>query len=402
MSSTRLERIEPILRAYVDDRGYPGFVTLVSRRGNLVHSGLAGWQDREAGVPITEDTIFRLYSMTKPIVYVALMTLYEEGRFQLVDPVAKYIPAFGATKVMTPDGRLEVQSRVRPMQVRDLFTHTCGLSYDYDDDSVAERYRRARLMSDPSRTLEELVAELATIPLASQPGSTFRYSLGTDVAAHLIQLISDRPVGEFLEQRLFTPLGMTDSGFGVPEAKRGRLAVMYGLPDIFGQDMTTAAVEDALAKGDIGRREVADTYPHDAPDVFQRGGIGLFSTAPDYLRFCEMLLSGKTGDGKRILGRKTLELMHTNHLEPALLPYLSSGVPAHGWGFGLGTRVALDIGQIGLPGSVGEFSWWGAGGTYYWVDPQEQITGVLMTQFMCGYDYPENAFRALVYQAIDD
>ncbi len=402
MSSDRLGRIEPILQAYVDDRGYPGFATLVSRGGELVYRGLVGWQDREADVPMAEDTILRLYSMTKPVVYTALMTLYEEGRFQLADPVAKYIPAFGATKVATADGRLEEQSPLRPMQVRDLFTHTSGLTYDFNDDPVAEQYRAARLMNDPTRTLEALVEELATIPLQFQPGSMWYYGLGTDVAGHLIELISGQPLGVFLEERLFAPLGMTDTAFGVPEAKRDRLAAMYGLPDLFGPDMTLSALDREVANDNLGRREVADTHPYDAPDVFQRGGIGLFSTARDFLRFCEMLLSGKSEDGTRILGRKTLELMHTNHLPPELLPYRDGEVPILGCGFGLGSRVAMDVGLMGVPGSPGDFGWSGAAGTYYWVDPHEQIAGVLMTQFMNSYEQPENRFRTLVYQAIED
>jgi CubicO group peptidase (beta-lactamase class C family) len=402
MGNGRFERIEPGLRTLVEERGYPGFATLVSRHGEVVHAGSVGWADREAGVPMAEDTICRIYSMTKPVVYTALMTLYEEGRFQLGDPVSKYIPAFGATRVAGADGTLEDQSPLRPMQVRDLFTHTCGLSADFCDDMVGARYRAARLMSDPTRKLEDMIEELATIPLAFQPGTRYHYGAGTDVAAHLIQVLSGRSLGAFLEERLFTPLGMPDTGFGVPAAKRDRLAAMYGVPDLFGPEATLPALEGEFAAGNVGRQEVAGSHPCDSPEVFQRGGFGLFSTARDFLRFGEMLLSGTTADGTRILGRKTLELMHTNHLPAALLPDLAEVLPEPGWGFGLGSRVALDIGLIGLPGSPGDFGWWGAAGTYYSVDPREGLVSVMMTQFMCGLDAPENLFRALVYQAIED
>lgn len=322
MSSARLERIRPAMQAYVDGHGYGGMSTLVSRRGKVVHAEQVGWQDREAGVPLAEDTIFRIYSMTKPVICTALMTLYEEGRFQLTDPVAKFIPAFAATQVLGADGGLEAQAPLRPMQVRDLMTHTSGLTYDFFADyAVGAQYREARLMNDPTRTLEAVVAELASIPLAFAPGSMWHYSLGIDVAAHLIQVISGQSLGDFLRDRIFVPLGMTDTAFGVPEANRGRLAAMYGLPDLFAKDMTFPTLAEHFANGNIGRREVADTYPFDAPDVFQRGGIGLFSTAGDYLRFAQTLLTGRGPDGARLLGRKTLELMHTNHLPPALLPY---------------------------------------------------------------------------------
>jgi CubicO group peptidase (beta-lactamase class C family) len=277
MSAARLERIQPVMQSYVDEQGYGGIATLVSRRGKLVHAGLVGWQDREATVPLADDTIYRIYSMTKPIIYTALMTLYEEGRFQLVDPVAKYIPDFAATKVMNADAVLEDQNPLRPMQVCDLMTHSSGLTYDFLEESpVAAYYREARLLNDPTRPLEAMIAELAKVPLAFHPGAMWQYSLGTDV------------------------------------------------------------------------------------------------------------------------------LMHQNHLPAHRLPYRLGAVPMLGWGFGLGSRVAMDVGQIGMPGSVGEFGWAGAAKTYYWVDPREELVGVLMTQFMVGLTTPEADFRVLVYQAIDD
>jgi len=403
MSGLRLQRIRPVLQRYVDEHGYGGFVTRVFRRGQLVHADSVGWQDREAGVAMADDSLFRIYSMTKPIIYSALMTLYEEGRFQLVDPVSKFLPAFAATKVMMPDGSLVDQNPLRPMQVRDLMTHTSGLSYDFlTDYPVAEQYRQAKLMHDPTRTLAALITELATMPLAFHPGTKWHYSLGTDVAAHLIEVLADRPVGDYLAERLFGPLGMNDTAFGVPEAKRSRIAAMYGHPDLLAEGMTINQLVGHFMTGNHGRQEVADTYPVDAPRVFQRGGLGLYSSADDYLAFARMLLDGRSPEGSRILGRKTLELMHANHLAPALLPFDVAGAPVPGWGFGLGSRVAMDVGQMGVSGSAGEFGWAGAAKTYYWVDPREDLVGVLMTQFMVGFDLPENDFRGLVYQAVDD
>lgn len=218
--------------------------------------------------------------MTKPVIYTALMTLYEEGRFQLIDPVAKFIPAFGATKVLNPDGSLSEQNPMRPMQVRDLMTHCSGLSYDFlEDFPVGGMYREARLMNDASRSLESLIEELARLPLAFHPGTQWHYSLSTDVAAHLIQVLSGKPLDEFMREGMFAPLGMGDTDFRVPTAKRGRLAAMYGHPDLMARDMTFSALFGHFLSGNRGRQEVEDTYPVDAPGGFLRGGIGLFSTA---------------------------------------------------------------------------------------------------------------------------
>ncbi len=403
MNAKRLERIGPVMQRYVDKAGYGGISTMVARRGQIVHAEQVGWQDREAGTPMTEDTIFRIYSMTKPVIYTALMTLYEEGHFQLIDPIAKFIPAFAATKVLSADGSLADQNPMRPMQVRDLMTHTSGLTYDFLEDSPAgAMYRDARLMNDASRTLEGVINELARIPLAFQPGAMWQYSLGTDVAAHLIQVISGQPLDKFMQERIFGPLGMSDTDFRVPAAKQSRLSAMYGLPDLFAQDQTFSALFGHFLSGNFGRREVEDTYPVDAPGGFLRGGIGLFSTAADYMRFANMLLSGTSAEGERIIGRKTLELMHQNHLPDALLPYGIAGVPTLGYGFGLGSRVCSNVGAAAVATSVGEFGWAGAAKTYYWVDPQEELVGLFMTQFMIGFDLPENDLRALVYAAIEE
>lgn len=403
MSAVRLERIRPVMQSYIDHKGYGGISTMIARRGKVIYTDHVGWQDREAGVPMAADTLFRIYSMTKPVIYTALMTLYEQGRFQLIDPVATFIPAFGTTKVLGPDGALADQLPLRPMQVRDLMTHCSGLSYDFlEEFPVGEMYRQARLMHDASRSLEAVIEELARIPLAFQPGTRWHYSLGTDVAAHLIQVLADQPLDEFMHERLFAPLGMDDTDFGVPAAKRSRLAAMYGHPDLFAPGMTYSALLGHFMSGHIGRQVVDETYPADTPSGFLRGGIGLFSTAADYLRFAGMLLSGKAADGTRIIGRKTLELMHQNHLPQALLPYALEGVATLGYGFGLGSRVCSNMAEAAVSTSVGEFGWAGAAGTYYWVDPQEEVVGLLMTQFMMGFDLPENDLRTLVYQAIED
>ncbi len=400
MNARRLERIGPAMQAYVDRGVYAGISTLIARRGKVVHAGEFGWRDKEAGLAMTADTIFRLYSMTKPIICVALMTLLEEGRFRLIDPLAKYIPAFGAVKVMEADGSLVAP--VRPVMVRDLMTHMSGLSYHFVEDSpLAKMYNEGKLL-DPQCPLDAAIDHLARFPLAFQPGSRWRYSVGIDVAARVIEVISGRPLGAFLRERLFEPLGMADTAFGVPPEKRSRLAAMYGRPDVGVAGPTMGSEFAAWMKGVNDRLDVSKSYPVDSPDVFVRGGHGLFSTIGDYFRFAQMLDNGGELDGERIIGRKTLELMHSNHVPASLLPLEIGGLPLPGYGFGLGSRVLLDVAQSGAPGSVGEFGWSGAAKTQYWVDPKEDLVGLFMTQSMMSFDLPELDLRALAYQAIVD
>jgi CubicO group peptidase (beta-lactamase class C family) len=399
MSARRLERIRPAMQAYVDRGVYAGINTLVARRGKVVHAGQFGFRDKEAGEAMTADTIFRLYSMTKPIVCVAFMTLLEEARFRLIEPVAKYIPAFGAVKVMEADGSLVAP--VRPILLRDLMTHMSGLTYHFVEDSpFGKTYSEAKIF-DAKCPLEAAIDDLARLPLAFQPGSRWRYSVGIDVVARVIEVISGRPLGVFLRERLFEPLGMADTAFGVPPEKRNRLAAMYGRPEAGGGGTMRTALE-AWAKGVNNRLDVSKSYPVDSPDVFARGGHGLFGAIGDYFRFAQMLANGGELDGERILGRKTLELMHSNFVPAALLPLDIGGLPLPGYGFGLGSRVLLDVAQSGAPGSAGEFGWSGAAKTTYWVDPKEQLVGLFMTQSMMSFDLPEMDLRALAYQAIDD
>lgn len=401
ISTKRLERLTKAMQGYIDDGTIAGASTLIMRRGELVHSDQLGFQDREAGVPMSSNTIFRIYSMTKPIVSTALMLLHEEGAFELDDPVSTFIPAFADTQVLQEDGSLVAPHR--PMTIRDLLTHTSGLSYDFMIDTpVAQMYRDARLMNDATRSLEATIDALAAIPLSSQPGARWHYSLGIDVAARLIEVMSDQPLGDFLDERLFTPLGMTDTGFGVPDSKLDRLAAMYGLPDLLGENYDAMQLMEAAIAGFNERIDVSETYPTDAPGVFQRGGVGLYSTGADYLRFATMLLNnGRVGDDY-VIGRKTLELMHNNHLPDELMPYEVAGRNFLGHGFGLGSRVLLDAAETGAAGTAGEFGWAGAATTYYFVDPDEDLIGIFLTQYMTGPVPLDRHFRNLVYQAIVD
>ncbi len=400
MSPSRLDRIEPGLQPFIDHGTIAGCVTLVARQGETVHRSALGHRDREAGVAMTDDTIFRIYSMTKPVVCTALMLLFEEGRFDLDAPVAAYIPAFAETQVFAEDGSLVPQAA--PMTIRHVLTHTSGLTYDFmEDNPAAALYREARIMNDASRTLAECIDALAAIPLAFQPGAKWHYSVGSDVVGRLVEVISGQSLQRFLAERIFEPLGMEDTGFTVPDADLDRLSAMYGVPDLIGRDFSATALVTAMLTGVNERQDVSETYPTDSA-TWARGGLGLFSTADDYLRFAVMLLSGRNASGERIIGRKTLEMMHANHLPPALLPYELLGQPSPGNGFGLGSRVMMDPAAGGKLGSVGCFGWAGAAKTYSWVDPVEDMVGVFMSQYMTGPVNVDHIFRNLAYQAIDD
>ena len=402
LSSERLDRIAPVMESYVDERGVVGISSLIARHGRIVHAERFGFQDREAGIPMADDTIFRIYSMTKPIVATALMMLHEQAEFQLEQPVLKYLPRFAKTRVLGAGGELVDQRR--PMTIQDLLTHTSGLTYDFMvDNEAAAMYRETRLMNDATRSLAEVIDVLADIPLSSQPGERWHYSVGIDVAARLIEVLADQPLGDFLAERIFEPLGMVDTGFGVDDAKLDRLSAMYGLPDLVGRDYTAEDLVAAALDGFNERIDVSETYPADTPEVYQRGGVGLFSTIADYHRFAQMLAdNGRAPDGRQLIGRKTLELMHRNHVPPELLPYEIMGLPNPGMGFGLGSRVLLDCGRFAGTGSDGEYGWAGAAKTYYWVDPTEDLVGVFMSQYMTGVQLPDRDFRSLVYQAIVD
>jgi CubicO group peptidase (beta-lactamase class C family) len=399
-SSARLSRIKPILQSYVDQKGYAGLSTLLARRGRLIHCEQAGWQDRENQVPMTADTIFRIYSMTKPVVCTAFMTLYEEGRFQLLDPVSKYLPVFGKLRILKGATLSDTQFDLfRPITLRDLLTHTSGLTYGFLEDSpVSELYRQAPLLSSGECTLEAQIASLARIPLAFQPGMRFEYSMSIDVIGHLIEVISGRPLQDFLAERLFKPLGMADTAFYVPPEKRGRLSAMYGHPDIILNKYST--IFEAWQKGINTRLDVEQTHPSTNTTTFARGGYGLFSTAWDYMRFAQMLLQRGQLDGARILAPKTVDLMHRNHLVPGLLPYEIAGTVYSGYGFGLGSRVLMSVSESAMPGSAGEFGWGGAANTYYWVDPQEEMVGVLMAQYMMSFEAPQKDFQVLAYASV--
>ena len=404
ISAERLARIRPVMEKHVGDDKMAGVVTLLARHGEVVHQACVGLMDREAGKPMQPDTIIRLYSMTKPITCVALMTLYERGRFQLADPVSKFIPAFGDLKVYAGEDASGVKlvDLEREVTVRDLLTHTSGLTYHFlENGPVEDMYRQARVCTNIP--LADFVDGLLKLPLAFQPGSSWRYSFAHDVVAYLIEVLSGQPLDVYLRENLFEPLGMVDTGFYVPADKLDRFAAQYGSFDILEPDMTLTRWYEEVMEGVNRRISGPEDSLESAPHKVFRGGHGLVSTAPDYLRFCQMLLDNGELDGKRILGRKTVELMTTNQIVPELLPYEIGGVYSPGYGYGLGLRVLLDVGQCQTMGSVGEYGWAGAANTYFWIDPQEAFIGIQMAQFQpSDYHLSSQDFRVMAYQAIAD
>jgi CubicO group peptidase (beta-lactamase class C family) len=388
-SNQRLARIDTAMQRYVDEKKLAGIVTLVARCGKVVHFEKFGMADVEAGRPMQLDTLFRIYSMTKPITTTAALMLLEEGRIRLADPISRYIPAFKDVKVLdntTGSGVRFVEAK-QPITIHHLMTHTAGLSYGFDDNVyIDELYRKhiwEPVETAPGLTLEEFVGEVAKLPLAYQPGTLYRYSVATDVLGFLVQVVSGMPFDEFLKQRIFEPLGMVDTDFYVPPEKIERFSTVYG-PD---------------EQGGLKVVDASQASHYAMPARFVSGGGGLVSTAGDYLRFCRMLLNEGELDGERLLGRKTVELMTTNHMPIGVQPFPEDAFA----GFGLGVSVRLELRQSRRLESPGTFGWGGAANTNFWIDPKEEVIGILMLQYMPSDTYPiVDDFRTLAYQALVD
>jgi len=380
------------MQQYVDDGQAPGFVTMVARGGQIVHVHACGYRDADAKLALQRDSIFRIYSMTKPITSVALMMLYEEGKFQLGDPVSRYISAFAKTRVLSGYNALGQQlvPQQPAMTIQHLLTHTAGLSYGFHYDSPIDDMYRNSIFRSPSATLAEKITGMAALPLRFQPGSAWEYSIATDVCGYLVQLLADMPLETYLRERIFAPLGMDDTAFFVPPEKLPRFARLYQ--------------HRPVQLGYRGYAGTAHIPRHDftQPPVAPSGGGGLVSTVDDYWQFAAMLLHGGAWRGSRLLGRKTLSFMCRNHLRPELLPLAIGLISLPGAGFGLGFSVLLDAAQTGVLNSDGSYGWSGAAATNFWVDPQEQLVGIIMTQLMDNLLPLEEDFRALVYQALVD
>ncbi len=392
LSAPRLARIREWMRRWVDSGRLPGLLVAVARDDRLAWADTCGWSDVAARRAVEPDTIYRIYSMTKPITTVAALMLYEEGRFQLDDPVAKFIPAFAGTQVFE-SGDAESFTTVplaRPITVHDLMVHTSGLTYGFQREHAVDALYRKRGVEFNANLepLAGLVEAAAAQPLVFQPGTRWNYSVSTDVLGRLVEIWSGVPLDAFFDERIFAPLGMRDTGFHVREGQAHRLASSY------------------VRAGDcgIGLAEPAAGSRFLEPAVTLSGGGGLVSTAADYLRFMRMLRGRGALEGVRILGRKSVELMTMNHLPGDLAdmgrPRFAE-MPFAGIGFGLGVSVLLDPARARILGSPGEYAWGGMASTAFWVDPAEDLMVLLLTQLMPSSAWPiRRELRVLTYQAL--
>jgi CubicO group peptidase (beta-lactamase class C family) len=408
MSKSAFERVESHLRErYIEAGRFPGTQLMVYRRGKLVHSSSQGFADLERQVPVKDDTIFRIYSMTKPITSIAFMMLVEEGRVALDEPVHKYIPEWKNLGVFQAGVWPAFLTRApsQPMRIVDLMRHTSGLTYGFQQRSnVDAAYRELKLGEvEKAGTLQSMIADLAKIPLEFSPGEAWNYSVSTDVIGYLIGLISGKPFEAFLQERIFDPLGMDDTGFFVPADKARRLAACYSASP---QGAMTFHATDR--RGGLTLQDDPATSSFLSQPSFISGGGGLCSTSADYLTFCRALLNGGELDGVRLVGPKTLHLMTSNHLPggktlPELSRSLFSEATYEGIGFGLGFSVTLDPARTLIPGSRGEYAWGGAATTSFWIDPAEQLIAIFMTQVLPSTATPiRRELRTMIYSAITD
>jgi len=395
-SADRLSRIDRHLQRYVDAGKVPHAQFLLARQGQVVHQSVIGQQDPERDVALREDTVFRIYSMTKPVTSVALMTLVEEGLIALDDPVAKHIPEWANLGVFSAgvDPLWMTTSPSRPMQVVDLMRHTSGLTYGFQNrTNVDAAYRKLKVEAMYGGTdLEGMIGQLAKLPLEFSPGEAWNYSVSTDVVGYLVQKIAGKPLDQVFAERIFEPLKMVDTGFSVREDQRSRFAACY----------------EAAPGGRPKLQDDPSTSPYLGPPSLLSGGGGLVSTAEDYLRFANMLVRGGELDGARILAPKTIKLMASNHLPGGqdltqMSRSLFSESTNAGVGFGLGFAVVFDPPKTLVPCSLGEFYWGGMASTAFWVDPLEEVTAVFMTQLIPSSTYPlRRELRTLVYGALEE
>ena len=392
MSSERLARLNNGMKELIDSGRLAGTVTMVARHGKVVEFESAGKRDLASKSPMQKDSIFRIYSMSKPITGVAMMMLFEEGKWQLNDPVAKYVPEFANLKVYGTDAANNVvlKDPVHPVTMRELMSHTGGFTYGYFSNTPVDKLQRDADVLNVGNTLDEFISRVAKLPLNAQPGSEWHYSISVDIQGYIVQKLSGMPFDEFLEKRIFKPLGMVDTGFYVPKEKLNRFAQMYS----YDKDGKLQAVG------------TGESLNHDfsAKPALSSGGGGLVSTASDYMRFCQMLLNGGQLDGVRLLSPRTVEIMRTNVLAPNM------SIFGPGAGFGLDFAVYTEPVAAGGYYSKGTFWWGGAAGTWFWIDPASDLIVIGMIQQVAGTgaapvaDVPDvrGLSHAYTYQAILD
>ncbi len=366
MSGERLAQLSAGMKELVGNGRLAGVVTMVSRHGKVVEFDAAGKRDIAANAPMQKDSIFRIYSMSKPITGVAMMILFEEGKWQLNDPVAKYIPEFAKLKVYSTEanGNVIMKDQIHPLTMRELMSHSGGFTYGFFSQTAVDKLQLEADLLNPNNTLDEFIKRVAKLPLNAQPGTEWHYSISVDIQGYIVQKLSGMPFEEFLEKRIFKPLGMSDTGFYVPKEKLNRFAEFYNYDN----------------DGKLHAVGVREGLNHDfaAKPALSSGGGGLVSTAGDYMRFCQMLLNGGQLDGVRILSPLSVELMHSD-----MLP---ASVPGPGPGTGFGLDFALDLDPVAVGGYYGKgtYFWGGAAGTWFWIDPVNDLIVVGMIQQAAG------------------
>ncbi len=381
LSSGKLKEARQAVQALVDQKEVAGAVLAVARRGKVVQHDAVGVMDVAGGKPMKPDTIFRIFSMTKPVTTVAAMMLVEDGKIQLDDPVVKYLPEFKDLRVHTGKGDETVAAQ-RAMTIRDLMRHTSGLTYGFFDATPVDQLYQKHKVLDPGDSLQDLVVKLGKLPLLYQPGTRFQYSVSTDVLGRIVEVASGKPLDVFFEERIFKPLGMKDTGFSVPDEKLPRFAAQH-----------------AGGKGELKVTETAAESRYRKQPRFLSGGGGLASTARDYLRFCQMLLNGGELEGARLLRKETVQRMIQNHLPEEAMPLTMSGLKLPGVGFGLGFGVV--VGDKANPAAVvGEYFWGGAASTHFWISPRHELAVLALEQYMPFNQRLHLAVKPLVYQAV--
>jgi CubicO group peptidase (beta-lactamase class C family) len=380
LSSVRLQRMSDAFKREVDKGNAPGVNVLVARHGQIGWFDAIGRQNPEASAPMAHNSIFRVFSMTKPIVSIGIMMLLEDGHLLLSEPVAKYIPEFADQKVgIENNGKLDLVPINRPMTIQDLLRHTSGITYDHTGNSLVQQlYQQSRLRSRKITNAEH-AALVASLPLVCQPGAEWNYSRSTDILGRIIEVVSGKTLSAFLTERILAPLQMAETAFHTGEENAGRLAEPFPTDPWNGEKVQLFNMLEKPA--------------------MESGGGGLVSTTMDYARFCQMLLNGGTLDGVRIVGRKTLELMASDHLGPGVKVQGTMLAPGHS--FGLGFSVRTQQGMAPFAGSVGQFFWSGVAGTFFWIDPKEDLFAVLMMQGPGQREYFRNMVRSLVYAAVE-
>lgn len=382
------------MQNYVEQSKSAGMLTMVYHNGKVAHQHTAGFRDIATSSPIELDTIFRIYSLTKPITSVALMMLLEQGHFQIDDNADHWIPALKDLKIYSKTGKYAKLEQ--PITIRHLLTHTAGFSYGFHPDSnpVDKLYQQATGENKYEKSLAELMNTMVTLPLYAQPGQLWHYSIATDVCGYLVELMSELTLSEYFTKYIFDPLNMPDTGFVIPLDNLKRFSTLYGVTEL-----------DPLA---IVETDENSPYYALSPEKklrLESGGGGLVSTAPDYLQFAKMMLNKGELNGTRILGRKTVEWMTQNHLDPALLPLSYNGIVPQKlpcYGFGLGYCINMDASRAGTLGSTNDYGWGSLADSYCWIDPTENLIGLLMQQCVPSLHHPgRRDFRNAVYQALE-